>query len=240
VRRLSIPRGRALIGPVLYGVFLGGAFGAAYYALITIQAGLGQMLLALVPLATLLLAVAVGQERLRVASLVGSVVAIAGIVVISAGSFGGSVPVLPLLAVFGGVLCFSAATVTARRFPSVHPVMMNAVGMTTAAVLLISGSAIAREPFELPDLLATWMAVAYIAAVGSIVVFVLYLVVVRLWNASRAAYTFVITPVVTVLLSAWLDNEPIGLGLVLGGLLVLSGVYVGALRPTTAAGDDTG
>ena len=48
------------------------------------------------------------------------------------------------------------------------------------------------------------------------------------------AYTFVLIPLVTVLLSAWIDDEPIGAGLVLGGLLVLAGVYVGALRPAAA------
>ena len=37
-------------------------------------------------------------------------------------------------------------------------------------------------------------------------------------------------PVVTVLLSAWLDDEPLGIGLLIGGPLVLVGVYVGALR----------
>jgi drug/metabolite transporter (DMT)-like permease len=40
----------------------------------------------------------------------------------------------------------------------------------------------------------------------------------------------VLIPVVTVVLSAWLDNEPLGLGLLIGGPLVLLGVYVGALR----------
>jgi drug/metabolite transporter (DMT)-like permease len=69
-------------------------------------------------------------------------------------------------------------------------------------------------------------------------VFVLYLVVVRLWSASRAAYTFVLIPIVTVLLSAWLDDEPIGLGLVLGGSLVLAGVYIGALRPAAEPTSD--
>jgi drug/metabolite transporter (DMT)-like permease len=64
-------------------------------------------------------------------------------------------------------------------------------------------------------------------------VFVLYLVVLRYWAASRAAYAFVLIPFVTVLLSAWLDNEPLGAALLLGGLLVLAGVYVGALRPAT-------
>jgi drug/metabolite transporter (DMT)-like permease len=61
-------------------------------------------------------------------------------------------------------------------------------------------------------------------------VFVLYVLVVRLWSSSRAAYSFVLIPVVTVLLSAWIDDEPIGAGLVVGGALVLAGVYVGALR----------
>jgi drug/metabolite transporter (DMT)-like permease len=58
----------------------------------------------------------------------------------------------------------------------------------------------------------------------------LNLVVLERWPASRFAYLFVLVPVVTVVLSAWLDDEPVGLGLLLGGILVLGGVYVGALR----------
>ena len=65
-------------------------------------------------------------------------------------------------------------------------------------------------------------AVAYLVVVGSVVVFVLYLVVLRYWAASRAAYGFVLIPFVTVLLSAWLDHEPLGRGLLLGGLLALA------------------
>jgi drug/metabolite transporter (DMT)-like permease len=42
----------------------------------------------------------------------------------------------------------------------------------------------------------------------------------------------VLIPFVTVVLSAWLDHEPITTGLVLGGLLVITGVYIGALRRT--------
>jgi drug/metabolite transporter (DMT)-like permease len=54
--------------------------------------------------------------------------------------------------------------------------------------------------------------------------------VLRHWPASRAAYTFVLIPFVTVVLSAWLLDEPVGLALLFGGLLILAGVYVGALR----------
>jgi hypothetical protein len=35
---------------------------------------------------------------------------------------------------------------------------------------------------------------------------------------------------VTLALSAWLDQEPVTGGLLLGGALVLGGVYLGALR----------
>ena len=61
----GVPRGRALIGSLLYGLFnFAGSFGLIYYGLVQVHAGLGQILLALVPLATLLLAVLWRQERL--------------------------------------------------------------------------------------------------------------------------------------------------------------------------------
>jgi drug/metabolite transporter (DMT)-like permease len=232
VLRLPAPRGRAMAGALLYGVLnFAAPFALAYYGLVRVHAGLGQTLLALVPLATLLLAVLQRQERLLVAGVIGTFLALAGVAVISRASIEESVPVLSLLALVGGALCFAEAAIVVRHFPPVHPVTMNAVGMTTGAVLLIAGSLLAGQHMEIPDRVATWVAIGYLVLVGSVVVFVLYLVVLRYWSASRTAYGFVLTPIVTVLLSAWLDDEPIGFGLVVGGLLILAGVYIGALRP---------
>jgi drug/metabolite transporter (DMT)-like permease len=232
VMRLALPRGRALLGVLLYGTLIfGGAFGFAYYALVRIHAGLGQTLLALVPLATLLLAVLQRQERLRLAAVIGTLLSIAGIGVVSGVSGSESLPVLSLLAVLAAVLCFAQATVLVRHFPPVHPLTTNAVGMVTGATMLVAASLLLDESIVLPERDATWLALAYLVVLGSGPVFVLYLVVVRLWSASRAAYTFVLIPLVTVVLSAWIDDEPIGAGLILGGPLVLAGVYVGALRP---------
>jgi len=232
VLRLALPRGRALAGALLYGVFnFGGAFALAYYGLVRVHAGLGQTLLALVPLATLLLVVAWRQERLRAAAVAGTLLALAGIAVMSRAPLREAVPLLSMLAIVGSALCFAQAAVLVRRFPRLHPVAMNAVGMTAGAALLVAGSAVAGESIVLPRRAATWAALGYLVLVGSVVVFVLYLVVLRYWTASRAAYLFVLIPFVTVVLSVWLDDEPVGAGLVFGGLLVLAGVYVGALRP---------
>jgi len=231
VLRLAPPQGRALTGAVLYGALnFGAAFALAYYGFVEVHAGLGQTLLAVVPLATLLLAVLQRQEHLRVSGIVGSLLALVGIAVLSQAPLREAVPFLSILALLASAMCFAQAAIVVRRFPSVHPVTMNAVAMGAAAVLLVAGSVLAGEPIELPELAATWAAIAYLVVVGSVLVFSLYVLVLRYWSASRTSYTFVLVPVVTVALSAWLDDEPVRLGLVIGGALVLIGVYVGALR----------
>lgn len=234
--RLAVPRGRALVGAAVFGALnFGGAFALAYYGLVEVHAGLGQTLLAIVPLATLFLAVLQRQERLRVAAVVGTLLALAGIALVSRAPLRADVPLRSLLALLGSAFCFAQAAVVVRRFPPVHPVVINAVGMATGAAVLLAGALVAGDRIVLPERAATWVALAYLIAVGSVLVFVLYIVVLRYWSASRAAYTFVLVPVVTVLLSAWLDDEPIDAGLVAGGSLVLAGVYVGALRPARRA-----
>ena len=232
VMRLGFPRGRALTGSLLYGLFnFGVSFALIYYGLIHIHAGLAQTLFALVPLVTLLLAVLWRQERLRRAAVGGTLLAVVGVAVMSRGPLQEDVPLRSLLALLGGAVCFALALVLVRQFPRVHPVTMNAVGMTTAAAVLLAGSVALNEERVLPQRAETWAALAYLAIVGSVVVFLLYVVVLQHWTASRASYGFVLIPIVTVLLSAWLDDEPITSSLLLGGLVVLAGVYVGALRP---------
>jgi drug/metabolite transporter (DMT)-like permease len=229
--RLAPPAGKALTGAVLYGALnFGAAFALVYYGFVEVHAGIGQTLLAVVPLATLLLAVLQQQERFRTEGILGAALALIGIAVLSHAPLRESVPLLSLLAILAGTFCFAQAAIVVRRFPAVHPVTMNAVGMGTTALLLVTGSLLVGETIELPERAETWAALAYLVVVGSVVVFSLYIVVLRYWTASRMSYTFVLVPVVTVALSAWLDDEPVHLGLLLGGSMVLIGVYLGALR----------
>jgi drug/metabolite transporter (DMT)-like permease len=229
--RLELPRGRVLAGSVLYGVLqFGATYALAYYALVELHAGFGQILLALVPLLTILLAVSERQERFRLAALLGAGVALAGVVVMSRAPLRESVPLVSVLAALGSGLCFAQAAILVRWLPRIDPVTTNAVGMTTGAFALVLAALARGETLAVPEEADTWLAIAYLVILGSVVVFALNLVVLGRWEASRYAYLFVLVPVVTVALSAWLDDEPVGEGLVVGGLLVLVGVYVGALR----------
>jgi drug/metabolite transporter (DMT)-like permease len=236
--RLRLPRGADWRGAVMFGLYqFAGAFGLYYFALVEIQAGLGQTLLALVPLATLGLAVAQGQESLRASAVLGTVIGLLGVYLISRDPLRGSVSLVSLLAVLGSILCFAQALVLVRRLRSIHPVTLNAVGMVTGAVVLVGGSLAAGEPILLPDRAETWIALGYVAAIGSVAVFLLHVYVAQHWSASRAAYVMVLVPFVTVVISAWLDQERITSGLVVGGLFVIAGVYVGAFhrRPEVAS-----
>lgn len=229
-----LPRSRALLGASLYGLLaFGGAFAFAFYALVELEAGFGQILLSVVPLLTLFLAVAQRLETLRLAAVVGAVLAMSGVAVMSGLTLDGPLPVLSLLAAAGSALCFAQASITVKRFPEVHPIVMNAVGMTVGAVFLGTLTVVTGNEIALPTQSDTWWAVAYMVIVGSGVVFTLYVVVLERWNASRANYGFVIIPIFTVLASAWLLDEPVTVGLITGGALVLAGVYFGALRQTT-------
>jgi len=233
--RLALPRGRAFWGGVLWGVVqFAATFALMYYAFVELHAGFGQIILALVPLLTVLLAVLQGQERLHLAALAGAVLAVGGVALMSSASLHGSVPFLSVLAGLGGAFCFAEAAVLVRVLPPVHPITMNAVGMVAGTAVLFLGALVTGETLELPQGAATWTAVLSLVTFGSVAVFLLYVYVLRRWAASRAAYAFLFSPIVSLALSAWLDDEPVTVGLVIGGVLVLVGVYVGALRPSVS------
>ena len=235
--RLPFPRGRTLGGAILYGLLGFGVFYAlAYVGLQGASAGSGAVLLSLAPLTTFLLAFAQRQERFRWRALIGALVALAGIVVM----FGapGGVPLGSVLAFVGAAVAWGEAGVIAKWFPDdAHPVTMNAVAMGVGSALLLVMSLIAGESWELPTLSATWTALIYLILLGSVGLFVLYLYILRSWSASRAAYAFVLFPVVASLLGLWLEGDPITPALALGGVIVLGGVYIGALhRPASTSG----
>ena len=54
---------------------------------------------------------------------------------------------------------------------------MNALGMTAGAAVLLAASVIAGESLALPQSTQTWLAIGYLVVIGSVVVFLLYLVV---------------------------------------------------------------
>lgn len=229
---LRFPRGRALLGAVLYGVFnFGLAFACLFYALVELGAGFLQILLAVIPLITLLLVVVQRLERLRVSAVAGAVIAFVGVLLMSQIALDASISVGTILVAMAAAFCLAEGAVLVRVFPPEHPVSLNAVGMTVGAAVLFVGSLLTGDQMVLPELAETWLAMAYMVVIGSGIVFILWVFVLKRWDASRAAYNFVLLPPITLVFSNLITGEEVGVELILGGVLILIGVYIGALRP---------
>jgi drug/metabolite transporter (DMT)-like permease len=240
LQRLPLPRGRALAGIALYG-FLGcfGFFALIYTALNHLRASVAAPLMASVPLITLFLALAHRLESFRWRALAGGAISVAGIAVLSGvGRAGSEAPIGYVLMVLAASFCAAEGTIVLKKLPRTHPIALNAIAMSITGVLLLGLSFATGEPHALPDRARTWTALAFLTIVGTTVMFVLYTIVVSRWQVTGVAYQFVLFPIVSVLLAAWLADEPITASLAYGGALVLIGVYIGALsgrrvpRPT--------
>jgi drug/metabolite transporter (DMT)-like permease len=229
--RAEIPRGRAFVGAALFGVLqFGAGFGLIYWGLVRAPAGLVQVLLACIPLLTFGLALLQRQERFRWEGIVGAVLAVGGIAVVFSSGLDSGVPVTSMLAILAGALCWAEGLVVVKAFPPVQPAAMNTVAMAVGTVVLLGWSAIDGEAVALPESASAWGAQAYLVIAGSIGAFWLYVFVLGRWTASAASYQMVLIPLVTVVVSAWLHDESITPAFAAGSVLVLLGVYVGAIR----------
>jgi drug/metabolite transporter (DMT)-like permease len=204
-----------------------------YYGLTKTQASLFQTIVAIIPLLTLLFAAGHGLETLRGRGVAGGLLAVVGIAIAVSGSLSTGVDIsLPhILAIIAGAACFAEAGIVIKLFPPNHPYATNAVAMTIGTLVMAAVSLILGETWVLPSLASTWLAMVYSVVGAAVVGFLLYLFVLKRWTATGASYSFVLTPIVTVILASLLTDETITLIFVAGAAVVLAGVYVGALTP---------
>lgn len=237
ILRLRWPRGRLLALTAAYGALAFAIpYALMYWALTLATAGSAAVVMAGVPLATLLLAAAQRLEQLSVRALAGSVLALGGIAWMVVGSQGINAPPGAVIAMLGATLAISQGIILGKRLSGNHPAMTNAVAMTIGAGLLTILSASANEIWVLPAQPDVAAALVYLVVPGSVGLFVLVLLVVRTWTSSASSYMFVLFPVVTMVLAALLINEPVTVPAALGAALVMAGAWFGALaRPTPAA-----
>lgn len=226
--RRHFPRGRSLAGAALYGlVGFAGSYGFFYLALVDAPA-IASVLIALTPLLTFGLAILHRQERFRARGLAGALIALAGVAVVFADQMSLEVPLTSLVLLLLGTLCVAESGVIVKWIPRSDPFGTNAVAMLTGSVVLLALSAITAEAWVVPNQTSTWLAVVYLVLVGTVVMFALYLFALTRWTASGMSYVTLLFPITTVVLAVLLTREEASPALLLGGVVVLAGVYVGA------------
>lgn len=232
LRRVTLPRGRALTGSVLYGLLaFAGAFTLIYWGLVDAPASAGIVILATTPLLTLVFAVVQGLEPFRLQGMFGAFISLAGIVVIFGAQLDADVPLASMLALLGAAACFAETNVVIKRFPKSHPIANNAIAMGVGAIVLLAITLITGTSITMPSMAETWVALVYLVLVGSVVLFYLFLYVIARWSASATSYQLLLMPLVGVPSAALLLGEEISPTFLVGGIIALVGVYVGAFAP---------
>ena len=233
VQHRPVPRGEHLQGTLIYGVI---AFAFVYFCLYLAigdtGSGVTMTVLSIVPLLTVLLSAVHGIERPRLLGVIGALVAAGGIVLIAFDELTLSVPLTAIGLLLAGATGQAEQVVIVKRLPPGDPVAANAIGMLLGGTLLVGASRAAGEPIVWPTQPDTLVAMAYLIGPGSIGVFMLALFILARWTASATSYAFLLFPLVAIALGVVLFDEPFQPVFLIGGAVVLLGVYIGAIyRP---------
>ncbi|MCR9256365.1 MAG: DMT family transporter [Alphaproteobacteria bacterium] len=212
----------ALIGVFQFGVLVG----LLNLAVVYIPSALATILFSTIPVATLLVAVLLGQERPTRLHLAGIVLTVAGVVAAlgdRAGLGPGDSLLFGALATFGSVLTGAVCNVTFRKIMAGRPpIAMTAVAMAGAAVALTPLSV-----WQAPEVSAytaeIWIFLGIIGGMSA-VAFSGWVWALKHAEASAVASWLAIGPIVAALLDRFVLGVTLGPMFALGLALVVAGL----------------
>ncbi len=226
--RLSFPP-RAHLRFAALGIFFYSTnFLLFYNAGQYVVSGLLSVIFSLASLTNIALAAVFLGEPLRPRVALGAFLGLCGISLMFWRELDGDLGTGPLIGLglgFLGCLSFSTGNVIAARvqLEGIPALSANAWGLTYGVavnliVALVTGSAFVVEPTARYVVALLWLAIP-----GSVLVFWMYLVLLRRIGADRAGYTAVVTPVLALLVSTFVEDYRWSALAVSGLVLVAAG-----------------
>ncbi len=205
-----------------------------------ITAGNSALIIAAAPVLTAILAAIVGLDRLTPPKLLGALVAFLGVaVVIAAGHE----------LALGSSLVGSALTLAASVLWAVYTVaatrMLRQVDPLQATTWAVLGGMLFLLPFGAWEMLTSppvtvtvpsLVAILYSGALAAGIANVFLFNAIRLVGPTRVTVSQFLVPFGAVLLGAWLLDEPVGPAQVVGGVVIVLGVWLTRRRTILPAG----
>ncbi len=209
----------------MFSYFLGSIYGFAY-----LSAGIGGIIFATQPLIILLMAAAIGTDRLTPGAILGLAVSFAGIIYLSWGSLqesAGSSPLLGAILIFACGVAFSIYVVFSKP-------LVEAYGPLRVTVLTMLVAGVPAIGFFRPALLATlssfgafeWGTLVYLGFVGTILAVITWnYAVARLRPATVGASLYAI-PVLAAIAGWVILGEKMSPEAAFAGVIILVGVAI--------------
>lgn len=232
LKRIRLPRGRALAGFALMGALYTAQSQCYFTALMHASSGLVGLLLYVYPVLVTILAVLFGWEKLDRRTFILLTVAVVGLAI----TLGDNLQGEPL----GIMLGLGAAAVYAvyiliggRLTLDTDPLAATLVVMVAAA--LGNGALAMANGSSLPSGASAWLAIGAIALFSTVIAIAAFLVGIKYIGAAQASIISTLEPVITLCLGVTLLGETVGGGQLIGGAMVLTAVILLAQRPRQAA-----
>lgn len=215
----------ALVGLML---ILGGN-GLVVLAETSVPSGLAALLVAAVPMWVVVLRASTGDRPPR-RTLGGVLVGLAGLAVLTGSGIGGAVRLSGVLMVVAASVLWSLGSFSASRLelpgnPFTGSAYQMVVGGTAAVVVgLLRGEQRGLDPASVST--ASWLALAYLTLIGSLVGFTAYVWLLQAAPLSLVSTYAYVNPVVAVALGALILDEALTWPIVVGGSVVVAAVGV--------------
>ncbi len=220
---------KIIAGMGFFGIFLYGL--CFFYGLKHISAGRGALVVALNPVVVVLTAWALGQERMNRRKALGAAIALTGcLTVIGNGDplalVHGSIGLGEWLIV-GCVLSWTAYTFIGRQATRSLSPLATTMHASFAGAILIGLAAIGEGQFDPAGWSwRVWASLVFLAIFGTAIAYTWFSDAVHQLGAGQASVFINLVPVFAVLQAAVLLDEHLGLPVLLGGLLVITGVWL--------------
>jgi drug/metabolite transporter (DMT)-like permease len=198
-----------------------------------VDSGLTSVLNSTVPLFSVIISGVILQvEEVTPGRVGGLIIGFLGVVLLIGPNIrNSSGQLIPYLAIVLAAGCYAASSAYARRyFRGQQPVLVAAGQLLVAGIVVIVLAALLEDQSAQSFPLQTAFALLWLGLLGSCAAYIFYFFVLEQWGATRATLVTYLIPIVGVTAGALVLGEVVGWRLVVGGVMILSGVGVVNLR----------
>lgn len=193
-----------------------------------VPAGVASLISSTMPLFTAVLSLVLLSTKVTRIGLVGLAVGFSGTIVLASPSLGGGTETIGIISLAFSALAWAFGTVFMKwkDFSRVSPIMLVGVQLVMSAAILVPFALIVEGTAETEWSLGLFVPLFYAAIPANAVTFSLMATVVKLATPTQAASTAYLIPVFGVFFGWFIRDETLGAAELLGGVLVITGVYL--------------
>ncbi len=207
-------------------------FSLIYWAEVTIPSNLASILFSTMPFFVAIFARLFLNEELNFFQKMGLVLGFIGIVLIfkidtdRVDLIQNKRFFVSMLAVIVSAMLNASVLIMVKKYgTAIHPLAINFIPLTLSGLLLLLASSIIENWSEAKFGIKGVGSVIYLGIFGSIVTFGIYYWLLKKVPAVIMSLTAFLTPVFAVLIGVFIGKEVITLNILLGAVLVLSGIF---------------